>query len=58
MPRFRVLVREVHVQPHIVDAESAAAAIKKVADGEGELVDNGGEYSHSLDPETWTVEKV
>jgi len=53
MDRFIVSVREVHVQRYGVDAKDAEDAISKVINGEGDLMGN----SHTLDPETWTVEK-
>ena len=59
MPRYRILVREVHVQPMLVaDAGDAQDAIRQVAEGGGEIVEDGLEYSHTLDPKTWTAEEV
>lgn len=55
MTKFIVEVREVHVQSMRVEAESAEEAIKKVVNGEGEIVENCMEYSHTLDSENWTV---
>jgi hypothetical protein len=57
MKNFIVSVREVHIQPYFVEAEDEKDAIKKVEDGEGEIVDADFEYSHSLDSNTWTVEE-
>lgn len=56
--KFHVLVREVHVQKYLVEAEDGDNAIEKVRDGGGEIVNNSLEYSHTLGRENWTVEKV
>lgn len=56
MKTYCVLVREVHVNPKQVTASSEADALKQVSNGEGHDLDNGLEYSHTLPPETWTVE--
>ncbi len=58
MPKFIVSVREVHVQPYEVEAQDKEAAIKVVRDGGGDIDDGAFEYSHTLDPEFWTVEEV
>ena len=47
--RYLVEVPEVWYQKNIIDADSPEQAIEKVKNGEGELVDNGLEYSHTLD---------
>jgi hypothetical protein len=53
--KFLVLVREVHVSVRKVEATSADEAVDKVRrDGDWMYV----EYSHTLDPATWTVEEV
>lgn len=57
MTKFIVYVREVHVQAVEVFADSPEAAKKAVQDGEGETLDDCLEYSHTLEPDTWTVEK-
>ncbi|HEY8864592.1 MAG TPA: hypothetical protein VIO37_10530 [Candidatus Dormibacteraeota bacterium] len=54
---FWVAVREVHIQQVAIDATSPEEAIAKVRDGQGAYLDNAIEYSHCLDPETWTVEE-
>jgi hypothetical protein len=54
---FIVYVREVHVQQVRIQAESKEEAVKKVEEGDGEFLNNALEYSHSLEPETWTVEE-
>ena len=56
MKEFTVFVREVYVQPYKITAETEGHAKKLVAEGEGETID-GFEYSHTLDPEMWTVER-
>tara|TARA_R100000951_G_C2581314_1_gene162027 strand:- start:540 stop:743 length:204 start_codon:yes stop_codon:yes gene_type:complete len=58
--KYTVLVREVHISHIAVEAESEAAALEQVnafgSDaGEGEIY---CEYSHTLDTDTWTVEKT
>lgn len=58
MNEYIVSVREVNIQPYRVKASSADAAVRIVADGGGEFVDNALEFSHRLDRSTWTVEEV
>jgi len=53
---FYVGVREVHVSTRKVKAKDAKEAIRKVQDDEGD--EELCEYSHTLDPETWTTEEV
>ena len=53
---FHVGIREVHVSTRKVMARSAQEAIDKLKDGDGDEV--MCEYSHTLDPELWTVEEV
>lgn len=57
MSKFVVFMREVYVQGYEVDANDEKEAIEKVRDGDGELLEDHFEYSHTLDSETWTVEK-
>lgn len=54
---FIVNVREVYIQPYKVEAETNEEAIRIVADGGGDLMEDCLEYSHTLDPDTWTVEE-
>ena len=56
MAEYYVLVREVHVSYRRVEASSPEEAKKVAQEGGGE--DSHLEYSHTLDPETWTVEEV
>jgi hypothetical protein len=58
MTTFIVSVREVHVQQVKIDAASEDEAKNKVADGEGEYLDDKLEYSHTLDKALWTVDQV
>jgi hypothetical protein len=58
MDKFVVCVREVYIQGYAVDAMDEGEAISKVVDGEGDPVGLLPQYSHTLDPETWTVERV
>lgn len=53
---YHVGVREVQVATYEVVAESEEEAIQKVYDGARNLVMT--EYSHDMDSETWTAEKV
>ncbi len=54
---FIVGVREVHVQSVRVAAKDADEAKDKVRKGEGDYLDDGLEYSHTLDSELWTAEE-
>lgn len=54
MPKYTVLVREVHVSHMVVEADSPKEAIKKIKDGDGD--EALCEYSHTLDSETWSVD--
>ena len=56
MPKFRVNVFEVHCSEVIIEAKDEKEAIKKVSDGEGNEVSSA--YSHTLDEDTWKVEKI
>jgi hypothetical protein len=58
VPRYIITVREVHTQIVQVDAANAVAAMEAVRDGGGQYLDNTLEYSHTLDPDTWTVEQI
>lgn len=53
-----VAVREVHIQPVRIFAKTAEEAVRKVAEGEGEQIEGGFEYSHTLDPDAWTVKRA
>lgn len=57
MKKYVVNVREVHVQPVRIEATSKEEAIEKIVKGQGTTVDDGLEYSHTLDSEFWTVEE-
>ena len=56
--KFYVGIREVHVSTRMVEADTAEEAMALIVDG----VEDGDEviceYSHTLDPETWTVEEA
>ncbi|MBI5486484.1 MAG: hypothetical protein HY905_04050 [Deltaproteobacteria bacterium] len=52
---YYVLVREVHVAVHEVEAETEAEAKALVRAGESRF--QRLEYSHTLDASTWTVEE-
>jgi hypothetical protein len=57
MALYKVLRREVWVQPIDVEASSESEAIHKVWMGEGILLDGQLEFSHILAADTWTVEQ-
>ena len=52
---YSVQIREVHINHMKIEADSVEEAIKQVREGDGESVYI--EYSHTLDPDTWTVWK-
>lgn len=52
MPKFHVLVREVHVSTMLIEADTAQEALDTASEGD-EL---DCEYSHTLDTDTWSVE--
>jgi hypothetical protein len=54
MPKFIVNIREVWIQPVIIEADTHQEAIKAVEYGEGEQM-GGMEYSHTRDSSTWTI---
>jgi hypothetical protein len=58
MKKFIVIVREVYIQPVLIEAETIDKAIEAVADGEGEIIEGQMEYSHNLNPELWSVEEL
>jgi hypothetical protein len=55
MPRYRVYVREVHIQPYVVEASSPLEAIENCFEGD---LEDGLEYSHTLEQETFTVDRL
>jgi hypothetical protein len=57
MALYKVLRREVWVQPIDVESSSESEAIHKVWMGEGILLDGQLEFSHILAADTWTVEQ-
>lgn len=58
MPTFHVIVREVHCQAYRVETDTRESAILAVELGGGVLIESAFEYSHALDPDTWTVEET
>ncbi len=56
MKEFTIMVREVWIQPVKVKANTLREAIQKVENSEGENIESGFEFSHSLEPEFWTAE--
>ena len=58
MKTYLVGVREVHVAYMEVRANTSAEALDMVRNGEGDWTTAiSMDYSHTLDPETWTVEE-
>jgi hypothetical protein len=55
--KYLVLRREVWIQPLEIEAANEKEAVELVADGDGEVIEAGFEYSHTLDPEVWSVEE-
>lgn len=58
MKKYHVLVREIWIQKVEIEAENAGEAIEKVADGDGEYLDNALEYADTMASDTWTAEEV
>lgn len=58
---YIVEVPEVHYQSYAIEANSPSEAASLVADGEGDIIEDALEYSHTLDLEfvndspSWTV---
>jgi hypothetical protein len=57
MPKFIVTKREVWTQGVEVDANNEADAIRKVDQGDGEIIESLFEYGHSLKADQWTAEE-
>ena len=58
MKKFLVEVREVHVQPVLIEAESIEEAMDKVDTSSENYCDYPLEYSHMMDKQFWTAEEV
>jgi hypothetical protein len=58
MPKYRVTVPEVWLQPITVVADDPDEARERVAEGLGETVEDDFEFSHTMqeDGEPWKVE--
>ena len=56
--RFIVNVREVHIQPVIVEANSAEEAADKVDTSAVDYGDYSLDYSHIMGKEFWTTEEI
>ena len=55
--KYIVEVYEVWIQPHTVEAENEEEAKDIIRDGGGEIMEDGLEYSRSMDSENWYVTK-
>lgn len=49
MPKYHVDIQEIWVQTMEIEAESSEEAVDLVLAGNGEVVDDALEYSHTLD---------
>ncbi len=58
MNEYIVYVPEVHHWAVRVSATSPAEAHAKARQGEGQYIDNGLEYSHTIYDGDWTVEEA
>lgn len=58
MKKFTVSIPEVHYQDVIIEAETDVLAIEKAKKGEGEILDNSLEYSHTSENENYHVEEM
>ena len=56
--RFIVNVREVHVQPVVIEANSIEEAIDKIDTSAEGYCDYPLEYSHIMGREFWTTEEI
>jgi len=57
MPKYYVLVKEVHDSYREVEADSPEEAIEKVAAGDLDFKEERMEYSYTLDSEEWSTEE-
>jgi hypothetical protein len=55
MKKFVVQIREVHIQLVEIEAENYLDAIHRVENGEGDNLEGGSEYSHTLEPDFWYI---
>jgi len=56
METYYVNIREVWIQPVEIEADSPEEALAMVSNGGGLYVDNGLEYSDTLDNDKWSVD--
>ena len=57
MPKYYVLVKEVHDSYRKVEADSPEEAIAKVAEADLDFTEERLEFSHTLDTKGWTTEE-
>lgn len=57
MPKYYVLVKEVHDSYRKVEVDSPEEAIAKVAEADLDFEEERLEFSHTLDTEGWTTEE-
>ena len=58
MNEYIVYVPEVHLQAVRVSAKSPAEARARAKQGEGQYLENGLEYSRTIDDGDWMVEEA
>jgi hypothetical protein len=58
MSKYIVTKYEVWEQPYQYEADSPEEALEQAKGWDGLVIDGLFEYSHTLDPETWKVEKA
>lgn len=56
MRRFKVLRKEIHIQPVYIEADTEQQAIRLVADGNGDYEESEMYYQSTVDPLEWDVE--
>jgi hypothetical protein len=57
MPRYIVTRKEIWNQGVQVEAGNKEDAIRKVADGDGEVIETLFEYNMTMNPEVWGIEE-
>ena len=57
MTKYYVNIREVHISSRLVEANSEKEALDHIVNGITDGEEILCEYSHTLHPDTWTVDK-
>jgi len=58
MPTFIVVRKEIWDHGIKIEAESKKEAVQKVASGQGEAIEGLFECSRTMDPDTWSAERI